>query len=50
MCKWNLNTPSFRIDEGARAESKQALALPSEVEKEASLQRVAKGRDSNFEF
>jgi len=29
----NLNSPSIRFDEGARAETKRALAMPSEEEK-----------------
>jgi len=31
----SLNPPSFRFDEEVRAESKHALAMPSEEEKEA---------------
>ena len=31
----SFNSPSFRFDEGARAETKLALVMPSEEEKEA---------------
>jgi len=41
--KGNFNFPSFRIDEGARAEAELALAMPSEEEKEAQSPTGARG-------
>ena len=42
MLEGSMNFPSFRIDEGARAETKLALAMPSEEEKEAQPPRGAR--------
>ena len=38
----------FRFDEGASAEAKLALIMPSEEEKGAKPQRVAEGRGSEI--